>query len=1266
MLTIFSTSRNALVSRVARAVKSQKRPITQQKSQRPFLRNYDLLSNRQYHVTSKLFQIPSKRGENAVSEDSSDKVSGGVDKGGLSGKPLKSGGSEVGDASVEPSKAVTESKASEETNAATETSVSAPKEEETDLQEFRSLTAVPSLFASQLAGNTRRMTRKRTSTKPVRTSAGKGLSSFFEVGGYTASEVEALLHLRVHIHGLISSLCTNPRAVSLASFPSLGHLEQQQIDNALTTLFDEHIMRVLELEAFSHLTSTPMSSLMAKGRTAMFNQIGFTLKAPSDHEAYVLHTIQQLALKFNAQVIDFDFQLLRQSQSYFTESLLQAGTSEETSINMNELFSEMVREDSDFLLFFEVLFEIIQKQASLAQMPHLRAQNNLSDIPTEENAKHNDKEVPTFVVVLRGLERLRSFPYRQFKELLRSCRAHVLFLEVELSNAQAGNMQPIGMMLSPSNTSFMIAPQMNEEEDAEGGVPMSIRQIFDRMSSAATQNNRKTASTGYFLNTDPINMTNRAILEAESRKLEDMKHNEGANGGRGMGGFLARITAEAAPSSSNSATSSKPLNPGEPSLASVLAEAETAQIALSTVARRANLQYNLKQLSACIRAMHVVLIPNREHTLPEGCVVVGQPSETADPALDATSVSETSSTVSDETNTSAKAIVNVPKQISKTYSALLNPIIPRARLSSKHAPPHPSIPVFESNMQCLTEYWLNPLSSEPKPDSFELTCLLLSTTTEPLTQVYRIIRQAIKLQDMHQYRASGTWNHFSPMAGMLVRVGSIEAALESALLDGVSPYSEEQLQAVSEQEARNEPLIKMPLEVRFLHEALFMELEVGQKARPVTVRTNDMECNDEKMLPLVKRVYGRLSAQFPAPRILKEGEYDTKKSYEEQKAREREDESYLQSRLAGLKLNANEKSMLQNYVAPSRLETTFDDIGSLEHAKEELLSLIVPMSLPVFHKENRLIKTPLGILLYGPPGTGKTMLAKALAKTANASFIHISASTIISKWLGDSEGHAAAVFSLARKISPCLVFIDEVDGLLHSRDTSEHETSRRVKNEFFSGWDGLLSDSNDPNMSVTVIAATNRPFDLDNAALRRLPHRVLVNLPDQKARIEILNKTLKDVFVAPATASADAKPSDITEEDRNKVIEELATLTEGYSGSDLKSICTRAAQQHVRDFMKSQDMTEILKRRKTVSTTDPLDEEGNAGDQEHENPYLEAARTYARRPITMKEFNLALSEITASVNQRSGSSMELKKWHETYGSKPSGQRANSRATSLGF
>ncbi|KAI3899900.1 hypothetical protein MKW92_047735, partial [Papaver armeniacum] len=196
--------------------------------------------------------------------------------------------------------------------------------------------------------------------------------------------------------------------------------------------------------------------------------------------------------------------------------------------------------------------------------------------------------------------------------------------------------------------------------------------------------------------------------------------------------------------------------------------------------------------------------------------------------------------------------------------------------------------------------------------------------------------------------------------------------------------------------------------------------------------------------------------------------------------------------------NKFEKALLADVVAPADIGIRFNDIGALETVKDTLEELVMlPLEIPELFKESQLTKPCKGILLFGPPGTGKTMLAKAVATEAGANFINISTSRITSKFLGDGEKYVKAVFSLASKIAPSVVFVDEVDSMLSRRGTEgEDEAMRRMKNEFMASWDGLCTNDNE---QVLVLAATNRPFDLDEAIIRRFPRR-LMNLCETAAR----------------------------------------------------------------------------------------------------------------------------------------------------------------------
>ena len=140
-----------------------------------------------------------------------------------------------------------------------------------------------------------------------------------------------------------------------------------------------------------------------------------------------------------------------------------------------------------------------------------------------------------------------------------------------------------------------------------------------------------------------------------------------------------------------------------------------------------------------------------------------------------------------------------------------------------------------------------------------------------------------------------------------------------------------------------------------------------------------------------------------------------------------------------------------------------------------------------------------GILLYGPPGTGKTMLCRAIAKECKVRILLITPSDIEDMYVGETEKLIVATFSLARKIAPCIIFIDEVDATLGSR-TGSSRYHRSKLTQFMQEMDGLASAIINKKKGIVVIGATNRPFDLDDAILRRLPRRMLVDLPGLKER----------------------------------------------------------------------------------------------------------------------------------------------------------------------
>ncbi|GFG28471.1 hypothetical protein Cfor_11366, partial [Coptotermes formosanus] len=224
----------------------------------------------------------------------------------------------------------------------------------------------------------------------------------------------------------------------------------------------------------------------------------------------------------------------------------------------------------------------------------------------------------------------------------------------------------------------------------------------------------------------------------------------------------------------------------------------------------------------------------------------------------------------------------------------------------------------------------------------------------------------------------------------------------------------------------------------------------------------------------------------------------------------------------------------------------WEDIAGQEVAKQALQEMVI---LPSLRPELFTgLRTPSrGLLLFGPPGNGKTLLARAIATECSATFFSISAASLTSKYVGEGEKLVRALFSVARELQPSIIFIDEVDSLLSERREGEHEASRRLKTEFLVEFDGLPSN---PEERVLVMAATNRPQELDEAALRRFSKRIYVTLPDHTTRVLLLRRLL----------SRHNNP--LSQEELAK----LATLTEGYSGSDLTGLAKDAALGPIREL----------------------------------------------------------------------------------------------------
>ncbi|XP_067927866.1 outer mitochondrial transmembrane helix translocase-like [Watersipora subatra] len=251
-------------------------------------------------------------------------------------------------------------------------------------------------------------------------------------------------------------------------------------------------------------------------------------------------------------------------------------------------------------------------------------------------------------------------------------------------------------------------------------------------------------------------------------------------------------------------------------------------------------------------------------------------------------------------------------------------------------------------------------------------------------------------------------------------------------------------------------------------------------------------------------------------------------------------------------LSEYELCIASNLVDTNTITIEWKDIGGLQHIIEEINEVIIlPFTRPDLFRSSALLQPPKGVLLYGPPGCGKTMLAKATAKAAGARFINLQASALFDKWYGESQKRAEAIFSLAARIEPTIIFIDEIDAFLRSRDASDHESTAMVKAQFMSLWDGLCTDA---GSKVLIMGATNRPMDVDPAFRRRMPCMLQIGMPREQDREQILGVILKDEQIG----------------NKETVIKEMAAATDQLSGSDLKELCRHAALFRVWDYINSE------------------------------------------------------------------------------------------------